>query len=49
MKRSAGSKALVPLAVAIGVGFGLRNIANNFVSGIILLMERSIRVAPDGE
>lgn len=31
-------------AVGIGVGFGLQNIANNFISGVIILFERPIRV-----
>jgi potassium efflux system protein len=31
-------------AVAIGVGFGSQNILNNFISGLILLAERPIRV-----
>ncbi|MDR2337513.1 MAG: mechanosensitive ion channel [Deltaproteobacteria bacterium] len=30
--------------VAIGVGFGSQNIMNNFISGLILLLERPIRV-----
>ncbi len=31
-------------AVAIGVGFGTQTLMNNFISGLILLLERGIRV-----
>ena len=30
--------------LAIGVGFGAQNILNNFISGLILLLERSIKI-----
>lgn len=39
-----GALAIIASVLGVGIGFGLQNITNNFISGLIITLERQIQV-----
>ena len=39
-----GALAIAASVLGVGIGFGLQNIANNFISGLVIILERPIKI-----
>ena len=39
-----GALAITASVLGVGIGFGLQNIANNFISGLVIILERPIKI-----